>query len=68
MTALAELSEDNLFTSARRVVRFVSVDDSGGGLLSLDTIKAVDHLRKMVDAEERRIKGAAQASDPEKSA
>jgi hypothetical protein len=53
------LTEDNLFTAARRLVRFVRVDDQHiGGLLSNETVAAADILDKRVQAEEKRIKAA----------
>ena len=58
---------DNLFTAARRVVRFVRVDDEhSGGLLSQKTVEANDTLARHVEAEEKRLKAlkAAQESKP----
>ena len=49
-------SEDNLFTAARRVLRSIRSDDASGGLLSLDTIKANEHLALWIENEERKIK------------
>lgn len=52
-----ELSEDSLFTAARRLVRNVRVDDaSGGGLLSVETIKANEIVARHLEAEEREIR------------
>ena len=46
------MSEETLETAARRIVRFVRVDDAAhGGLLSLDTIRAAETL----DAELRKL-------------
>lgn len=49
--------EDNLLHSARRVVRFFRIDDERhGGLITRDTIHAVNTLAKMIEREEKRIK------------
>lgn len=54
------LAEDNLLTAARRVVRFVRVDDQAhGGLLSQDTIQANEHLAKHVMLTEKAVKNQA---------
>jgi bisphosphoglycerate-independent phosphoglycerate mutase (AlkP superfamily) len=43
------MSEETLETAARRVIRFVRGDDSAhGGLLSKDTIKAVEILDRQL--------------------
>lgn len=56
------LSEDNLLTAARRVVRFIMVDDqSGGGLLSKETLIACNYLSRHVESETKRIKDQAHA-------
>lgn len=45
------LAEDNLLTAARRVVTAVRIDDQhSGALLSISTIKAVEHLAQHVEA------------------
>jgi hypothetical protein len=49
--------EENLLTSARRVVRFFNIDNtSGGGLISTETTGAVETLDKQVRAEDMRLK------------
>ena len=49
------MSEETLFTAARRVVRFLRGDDHAhGGLLSRDTIQANEILAIQVEREERR--------------
>lgn len=51
------LSDDNLLTAARRLVRFIRVDDQhDGGLLSRQTIQANEMLSRHVEAEEKRLK------------
>jgi hypothetical protein len=55
----AALSEDNLLTAARRLVRFVRIDDAGGGFLSNQTIMAADMLWRHVEAETKRLKQEA---------
>ena len=51
------LDGDNLFTAARRIIRFIRGDDERhGGLLSKDTVQANELLAKHVDQMERVIK------------
>lgn len=51
------MSEETLFTAARRIVRFIRIDDSkNGGLLDLETIKACETLARMVEIEDARQK------------
>ena len=51
------LDGDNLFTAARRIVRFIRGDDEHhGGLLSRDTIQANETLAIHVAVMERVIK------------
>lgn len=50
------MSEETLFTAARRMMRFVRIDESHGGLLSEQTIIANETLARMVEKEERRQK------------
>lgn len=39
------MSEETLLTAARRVARFFRIDEArGGGLISIDTIQAVETL------------------------
>lgn len=46
------MSEETLFTAARRVVRFFRIDETrGGGLISTETVRAIDTLQKMLDRE-----------------
>jgi hypothetical protein len=53
------MSEETILTAARRVVRFARGDDhQHGGLLSLDTIQAVETLAQQIEAEEKREKRA----------
>ena len=48
------MSAETLLTAARRIVRFVRIDDHReGGLLSLDTIKASETLAMQVEIEEK---------------
>lgn len=49
------MSDETLLTAARRVVRFIRIDDHhNGGLLSIETIQAANTLAQQVDIEERR--------------
>ncbi len=60
------MSEETLETAAYRVVRFIRVDDARhGGLLSLDTIKAVETLDYQLQTARARQKREEkkQASD-----
>ena len=58
------LSADSLFTAARRIVRFIRIDDEAhGGLLSQATIEANGILARHVDKEEKRIKAAMAAAE-----
>lgn len=50
------LNDDNIFTAARRLRNSIRADDAGGGFLSIDTVKANDHLAKTLDRMERQIK------------
>jgi hypothetical protein len=51
------MSEETLETAARRIIRFVRIDDAAhGGLLSRDTIRAADTLEQ----ELRRFQAADQ--------
>lgn len=61
------LEEDNLLTAARRIVRFIMVDDqSGGGLLSKETLIACNTLARHVEMETRKTKKAPTPRSKEK--
>lgn len=50
--------QETVSHAASRVIRFIKIDEtSGGGLLSIDTLKAVEMLRKTLMREERMKKG-----------
>lgn len=56
------MAEETLLTAARRVVRFIRIDDAHGGLLSNETVRAVDTLDKQVrlaDVEAKALAGDA---------
>lgn len=55
------MSEESLFSAARRVLRFIRIDDAHGGLLSNNTVRAADTLDKQVRLEAARQ--AARAAD-----
>ncbi len=60
------LDGDNLFTAARRIVRFVRGDDERhGGLLSQDTIQANEHLARHVDIMDKVLKKFSTQKEPE---
>ena len=50
------LSEDSLFTAARRVLRNIRADEAGGGLMSRETVMAAEALARHVEVAERRIR------------
>jgi hypothetical protein len=52
------MADETLLTAARRVVRFHRIDESHGGLQSIDTLKAIETLDKQVREEETRVKMA----------
>ena len=55
------MSEETIVTAARRLVRFVRIDEEvHGGLLSRDTIRAADTLDREVKREERRERAGAE--------
>jgi hypothetical protein len=55
------VSEETLLTAARRVVRFFNIDQQHGGLVSIDTLRAVETLDVQVSREAERLK-AVQAT------
>jgi hypothetical protein len=62
LVSLFPLDGDNLFTAARRVARSLGADDHAhGGLLSLDTIKANDIMRRHIEALDVVLKDWASA-------
>lgn len=57
------MSEETLFTAARRLMRFVNVDlNHNGGLLTEETQKALLDLERQVERENRRQKIEEQKS------
>lgn len=56
------MSAETLLTAARRLVRFLDVNNlQDGGLITNDTLRAHEELRKQVEQEmERQKKDAAQ--------
>ncbi len=46
--------DETIFTAARRVIVSIQIDDNHGGLLSLDTIKAVQRLEVQLEKEKIR--------------
>ena len=47
------MPEETLLTAARRLVRFMRIDETHGGLVTEDTIKARETLDKMVSKYEK---------------
>ena len=57
------MSEETLLTAARRLVRFVRVDNGAhGGLISMDTTQAVETLAIQVQQETARLKREEEAT------
>lgn len=54
------MSEETLFTAARRICRFLNVDLNHGGLLTEETEKALMTLEKQVERERQRQKDAGE--------
>lgn len=50
------MSEENLLTAARRVIRFYNIDQQHGGLPSVETQGAIDTLDKMVRAADSMLR------------
>lgn len=58
------MSEETLLTAARRVVRFIRIDDEkDGGLLSQKTLEANETLAKMIARAERAEKRAGLSAE-----
>lgn len=58
------MSEETLETAARRIIRFVRVDEnSGGGLLSIETLKALATLDYELARRLAEQKAAEQQAD-----
>lgn len=57
------MSEETLLTAARRMVRFVRIDEAQGGLTSLETVKANETLARMVEKEEKRLRELEKANE-----
>jgi hypothetical protein len=52
------VSEETLLTAARRVAKFFRIDQAHGGLVSIETIQAVETLDIQVAREAARQKAA----------
>jgi hypothetical protein len=60
------MSEETLLTAARRIVRFIRIDDEhDGGLLSQNTIRENETLARMVELEDQKQKAALAAKAAE---
>ena len=57
------MADETLFTAARRVLRFVRIDLEHGGLISRDTLAALDTLEREIAAEAPRDKARQAAHD-----
>lgn len=62
------MSEETLLTAARRVVRFHNIDQSHGGLVSRETLIAVDTLDKMVRAADSMLRRVDEADAARRTA
>lgn len=49
------MAEETLLSASRRAVRFLRIDDAHGGLLSRESMVAIDTLDRMVRAESSRL-------------
>lgn len=60
------MAAETLLTAARRVVRFMRIDLNKGGIVAIETQKAIETLDKMVlaetEAEKRREESLALAT------
>jgi hypothetical protein len=56
------MSEETLLTAARRVVRFFNIDEAHGGLMSTETVQAVQTLDKQVRLTVEREKRGTEIS------
>jgi hypothetical protein len=60
------IRHETLLTAAKRVVRFIRVDDEhDGGLLSKATIIANETLAQMIEQEERKATNALSSNPPQ---
>jgi hypothetical protein len=51
------MAEETLLSAARRLVRFIRIDDQqSGGLISIETLLALETLDKMISAEREKEK------------
>ncbi|KQO43057.1 hypothetical protein [Methylobacterium sp. Leaf85] len=57
------MAEETLLSASRRAVRFLRIDDAHGGLLSRESISAIDTLDRMVRAESTRLDQARADAD-----
>lgn len=48
------MSEETLLTAARRTLRFIRIDESHGGCLSIESLKALETLDKQVTIAAKR--------------
>ena len=53
------MSEETLFTAARRALRFFRIDMEKGGLMTTETEHAMSTLERMVEREDKRQKEEA---------
>lgn len=59
------MAEETLITAARRVLRFIRIDEAHGGFIQTDTSKALDTLEKQLRqaiAEEEAKNGTAKTN------
>lgn len=66
------MSEETLFTAARRVVRYFNIDMNKGGIIAVSTQQAIETLSRMVtlvqEAEKRGYEIAFVKKDDKKEA
>lgn len=58
------MSEETLLSAARRLARFCRIDERHGGLMSIETLKALHTLDIQIQKADARAKAEAEPSAP----
>lgn len=53
------MADETVLTSSRRVLRFIRIDLAHGGLISRDTLAALDTLEREINIEDARARQRA---------
>jgi hypothetical protein len=61
------MSEETLFTAARRAVNYFNIDMNKGGIITVLTQQAIETLAQQVERERLRIKVALVKEKPDES-